>query len=128
MLGKSVKGYINAKKFESYGTAFKSFATGLIIIAGALWVLSTIDEKALQRGVLALTAMSTLIIIMALVFSRLDGIQPLKALPVIITLSMLLGKLVTIMLLTSLLSPAKFAQGMIAVSAFLQNFADNALI
>lgn len=117
-LGKSVKGYINAKKFEAYGTAFKSFATGLIIIAGALWVLSTIDEKALQRGVLALTAMSTLIIIMALVFSRLDGIQPLKALPVIITLSMLLGKLVTIMLVTSLLSPAKFAQGMIAVKAF----------
>lgn len=118
MLGKSVKGYINAKKFESYGTAFKSFATGLIIVAGALWVLSTIDEKALKRSVLALTAMSTLIIIMALVFSRLDGIQPLKALPVIITLSMLLGKLVTIMLLTSLLSPAKFAQGMIAVKAF----------
>ena len=118
MLGKSVKGYINAKKFESYGTAFKSFATGLIIIAGALWVLSTIDEKALQRGVLALTAMSTLIIIMALVFSRLDGIQPLKALPVIITLSMLLGKLVTIMLVTSLLSPAKFKRGLIAVNAF----------
>ena len=118
MLGKSVKGYINAKKFESYGTAFKSFATGLIIVAGALWVLSTIDEKALKRSVLALTAMSTLIIIMALVFSRLDGIQPLKALPVIITLSMLLGKLVTIMLITSLLSPAKFAQGMIAVKAF----------
>lgn len=118
MLGKSVKGYINAKKFESYGTAFKSFATGLIIVAGALWVLSTIDEKALKRSVLALTAMSTLIIIMALVFSRLDGIQPLKALPVIITLSMLLGKLVTIMLVTSLLSPAKFAQGMIAVKAF----------
>ena len=118
MLGKSVKGYINAKKFESYGTAFKSFATGLIIIAGALWVLSTIDERALQRGVLALTTMSALIIIMAYVFSKLDGIQPLKALPVIITLSMLLGKLITIMLITSLLSPAKFAQGMIAVVAF----------
>ena len=118
MLGKSVKGYINAKKFESYGAAFKSFATGLIIIAGALWVLSTIDEKALQRGVLALTTMSALIIIMAFVFSKLDGIQPLKALPVIITLSMLLGKLVTVMLVSSLLSPEKFAQGIIAVSAF----------
>lgn len=118
MLGKSVKGYINAKKFESYGAAFKSFAIGLIIIAGALWVLSTIDESALQRGVLALTTMSALIIIMAFVFSKLDGIQPLKALPVIITLSMLLGKLVTVMLISSLLSPEKFAQGMIAVSAF----------
>ena len=117
-LGKSVKGYINAKKFESYGAAFKSFAIGLIIIAGALWVLSTIDESALQRGVLALTTMSALIIIMAFVFSKLDGIQPLKALPVIITLSMLLGKLVTVMLISSLLSPEKFAQGMIAVSAF----------
>lgn len=118
MLGKSVKGYINAKKFESYGAAFKSFAIGLIIIAGALWVLSTIDENALQRGVQALATMSALIIIMAFVFSKLDGIQPLKALPVIITLSMLLGKLVTVMLISSLLSPEKFAQGMIAVSAF----------
>lgn len=118
MLGKSVKGYINAKKFESYGAAFKSFATGLIIIAGALWVLSTIDEKALQRGVTALATMSALIIVMAFVFSKLDGIQPLKALPVIITLSMLLGKLVTVMLICSLLSPEKFGQGMIAVSAF----------
>lgn len=118
MLGKSVKGYINAKKFESYGAAFKSFAIGLIIIAGALWVLSTIDEGALQRGVTALATMSALIIIMAFVFSKLDGIQPLKALPVIITLSMLLGKLVTVMLVSSLLSPEKFAQGMIAVSAF----------
>lgn len=118
MLGKSVKGYINAKKFESYGTAFKSFATGLIIVAGALWVLSTIDENALQRGAQALATMSALIIIMAFVFSKLDGIQPLKALPVIITLSMLLGKLVTVMLISSLLSPEKFAQGMIAVSAF----------
>lgn len=118
MLGKSVKGYINAKKFESYGAAFKSFAIGLIIIAGALWVLSTIDENALQRGVQALATMSALIIIMAFVFSKLDGIQPLKALPVIITLSMLLGKLVTVMLVSSLLSPEKFAQGMIAVSAF----------
>lgn len=118
MLGKSVKGYINAKKFESYGAAFKSFAIGLIIIAGALWVLSTIDESALQRGVTALATMSALIIIMAFVFSKLDGIQPLKALPVIITLSMLLGKLVTVMLISSLLSPEKFAQGMIAVSAF----------
>lgn len=118
MLGKSVKGYINAKKFESYGAAFKSFAVGLIIIAGALWVLSTIDEKALKRGVLALTAMSILIILMALVFSKLNGIQPLKALPVIITLSMLLGKLVTIMLVSSLLNPEKFARGMVAVTAF----------
>lgn len=118
MLGKSVKGYINAKKFESYGAAFKSFAIGLIIIAGALWVLSTIDESALQRGVTALATMSALIIVMAFVFSKLDGIQPLKALPVIITLSMLLGKLVTVMLVSSLLSPEKFAQGMIAVSAF----------
>lgn len=118
MLGKSVKGYINAKKFESYGAAFKSFAIGLIIIAGALWVLSTIDENALQRGVQALATMSALIIVMAFVFSKLDGIQPLKALPVIITLSMLLGKLVTVMLISSLLSPEKFAQGMIAVSAF----------
>lgn len=118
MLGKSVKGYINAKKFESYGAAFKSFAIGLIIIAGALWVLSTIDEKALQRGVTTLATMSALIIIMAFVFSKLDGIQPLKALPVIITLSMLLGKLVSVMLISSLLSPEKFAQGMIAVSAF----------
>lgn len=118
MLGKSVKGYINAKKFESYGAAFKSFAIGLIIIAGALWVLSTIDESALQRGVTALATMSALIIIMAFVFSKLDGIQPLKALPVIITLSMLLGKLVTVMLISSLLSPEKFAQGIIAVSAF----------
>lgn len=118
MLGKSVKGYINAKKFESYGAAFKSFAVGLIIIAGALWVLSTIDESALQRGVTALATMSALIIVMAFVFSKLDGIQPLKALPVIITLSMLLGKLVTVMLVSSLLSPEKFAQGMIAVSAF----------
>lgn len=118
MLGKSVKGYINAKKFESYGAAFKSFAIGLIIIAGALWVLSTIDESALQRGVTALATMSALIIIMAFVFSKLDGIQPLKALPVIITLSMLLGKLVTVMLISSLLSPEKFVQGMIAVSAF----------
>ena len=118
MLGKSVKGYINAKKFESYGAAFKSFAIGLIIIAGALWVLSTIDENALQRGVQALATMSALIIIMAFVFSKLDGIQPLKALPVIITLSMLLGKLVTVMLVSSLLSPEKFAQGMIAVGAF----------
>ena len=118
MLGKSVKGYINAKKFESYGAAFKSFAIGLIIIAGALWVLSTIDEKALQRGVTTLATMSALIIIMAFVFSKLDGIQPLKALPVIITLSMLLGKLVSVMLISSLLSPEKFVQGMIAVSAF----------
>ena len=118
MLGKSVKGYINAKKFESYGAAFKSFAIGLIIIAGALWVLSTIDENALQRGVQALATMSALIIVMAFVFSKLDGIQPLKALPVIITLSMLLGKLVTVMLISSLLSPEKFVQGMIAVSAF----------
>lgn len=118
MLGKSVKGYINAKKFESYGAAFKSFAIGLIIIAGALWVLSTIDESALQRGVQALATMSALIIIMAFVFSKLDGIQPLKALPVIITLSMLLGKLVAVMLVSSLLSPEKFAQGMVAVVAF----------
>ena len=118
MLGKSIKGYLNAKKFESYGVAFKSFATGLIIIAGALWVLSTIDEKALQRGVTTLAAMSALIIIMAFVFSKLNGIQPLKALPVIITLSMLLGKLVTVMLLSSLLSPEKFKQGMTAVGAF----------
>lgn len=117
-LGKSVKGYINAKKFESYGVAFKSFATGLIIVAGALWVLSTIDEKALQRGVTALATISALIIVMAFVFSKLDGIQPLKALPVIITLSMLLGKLVTVMLVSSLLSPEKFEQGMIAVGAF----------
>ena len=118
MLGKSIKGYLNAKKFESYGVAFKSFATGLIIIAGALWVLSTIDEKALQRGVITLAVMSALIITMAFVFSKLNGIQPLKALPVIITLSMLLGKLVTVMLLSSLLSPEKFKQGMTAVSAF----------
>ena len=118
MLGKSVKGYINAKKFESYGAAFKSFAIGLIIVAGALWVLSTIDEKALQRGVTTLATMSALIIVMAFVFSKLDGIQPLKALPVIITLSMLLGKLVSVMLISSLLSPEKFEQGMIAVGAF----------
>ncbi len=117
-LGKSVKGYINAKKFESYGAAFKSFATGLIIVAGALWVLSTIDEKALQRGVTTLATMSALIIVMAFVFSKLNGIQPLKALPVIITLSMLLGKLVSVMLISSLLSPEKFEQGMIAVGAF----------
>lgn len=117
-LGKSVKGYINAKKFESYGAAFKSFATGLIIVAGALWVLSTIDEKALQRSTITLATMSALIIIMAFVFSKLDGIQPLKALPVIITLSMLLGKLVTVMLVCSLLSPESFTRGMIAVTAF----------
>lgn len=118
MLGKSIKGYINAKKFEAYGAAFKSFATGLLIVAGALWVLSTIDEKALQRGVTTLAVMSALIIVMAFVFSKLNGIQPLKALPVIITLSMLLGKLVTVMLLSSLLSPEKFNQGMTAVKAF----------
>ena len=118
MLGKSIKGYINAKKFEAYGAAFKSFATGLLIVAGALWVLSTIDEKALQRGVTTLAVMSALIIIMAFVFSKLNGIQPLKALPVIITLSMLLGKLVVVMLLSSLLSPEKFNQGMTAVKAF----------
>ena len=118
MLGKSIKGYINAKKFEAYGAAFKSFATGLLIVAGALWVLSTIDEKALQRGVTTLAVMSALIIVMAFVFSKLNGIQPLKALPVIITLSMLLGKLVVVMLLSSLLSPEKFKQGMTAVTAF----------
>lgn len=118
MLGKSIKGYINAKKFEAYGAAFKSFATGLLIVAGALWVLSTIDEKALQRGVTTLAVMSALIIVMAFVFSKLNGIQPLKALPVIITLSMLLGKLVVVMLLSSLLSPEKFNQGMTAVKAF----------
>lgn len=118
MLGKSVKGYINAKKFESYGAAFKSFAIGLLIVAGALWILSTIDEKALQRSTITLATMSALIIIMAFVFSKLDGIQPLKALPVIITLSMLLGKLVTVMLVCSLLSPERFTRGMIAVGAF----------
>lgn len=118
MLGKSVKGYINAKKFESYGAAFKSFAVGLLIVAGALWVLSTIDEKALQRSTITLATMSALIIVMAFVFSKLDGIQPLKALPVIITLSMLLGKLVAVMLVCSLLSPESFTRGMIAVGAF----------
>ena len=118
MLGKTVKSYINAKKFEAYGQAFKSFATGLLILAGAMWVLSTIDEEALYRGITTLATLSALIIVMAFVFSKLDGIQPLKALPVIITLSMLLGKLVSVMLISSLLSPEKFAQGMIAVIAF----------
>lgn len=118
MLGKTVKSYLNAKKFEAYGQAFKSFATGLLILAGAMWVLSTIDEEALYRGITTLATLSALIIVMAFVFSKLDGIQPLKALPVIITLSMLLGKLVSVMLVTSLLSPEKFAQGIIAVGAF----------
>lgn len=118
MLGKTVKKYIDAKKFEAYGQAFKSFATGLLILAGAMWVLSTINEDALYRGITTLATLSSLIIVMAFVFSKLDGIQPLKALPVIITLSMLLGKLVSVMLISSLLSPEKFEQGMIAVGAF----------
>lgn len=118
MLGKTIKGYINAKKFEAYGQAFKSFATGLIILAGAMWVLSTIDEDALYRGINTLATLSALIIVMAFVFSKLSGIQPLKALPVIITLSTLLTKLASIMLLCSLLSPEKFEQGMSAVGAF----------
>ena len=118
MLGNTVKKYIDAKKFEAYGQAFKSFATGLLILAGAMWVLATINEDALYRGITTLATLSSLIIVMAFVFSKLDGIQPLKALPVIITLSMLLGKLVSVMLISSLLSPEKFAQGMIAVIAF----------
>lgn len=118
MLGKTVKSYINAKKFEAYGAAFKSFATGLLILTGAMWVLSTIDEEALYRGITTLATLSALIIIMAFVFSKLDGIQPLKALPVIITLSLLLSKLASVMLMSSLLSPEKFWQGMIAVKAF----------
>lgn len=118
MLGKTVKSYINAKKFEAYGQAFKSFATGLLILAGAMWVLSTIEEDALYRGMVTLTILSSSIIVMTYVFSKLNGIQPLKALPVIITLSMLLGKLVSVMLVSSLLSPEKFWQGIIAVEAF----------
>lgn len=118
MLGKTVKSYINAKKFEAYGQAFKSFATGLLILAGAMWALSTIDEGSLYRGITTLATLSALIIVMAFVFSKLDGIQPLKALPVIITLSVLLAKLAAIMAMCALLSPEKFEQGMSAVGAF----------
>lgn len=117
-LGKSVKGYINAKKFESYGAAFKSFATGLLILAGAMWVLSTIDEKAIWRSTIVLTIMAVLIAGMAAVFSKLDGIQPLKALPVIITLSILLTKLMLIMGICALLKPAQFNRGIAAVTVF----------
>ena len=117
-LGKSVKGYINAKKFESYGAAFKSFATGLLILAGAMWVLSTIDEKAIWRSTIVLTIMAALIAGMAAVFSKLNGIQPLKALPVIITLSILLTKLMLIMGICALLKPAQFNRGIAAVTVF----------
>ena len=117
-LGKSVKGYINAKKFESYGAAFKSFATGLLILAGAMWVLSTIDEKAIWRSTIVLTIMAVLIAGMAAVFSKLNGIQPLKALPVIITLSILLTKLMLIMGICALLKPAQFNRGIAAVTVF----------
>ena len=118
MLGKSVKGYINAKKFESYGAAFKSFATGLLILAGAMWVLSTIDEKAIWRSTIVLTIMAVLIAGMAAVFSKLNGIQPLKVLPVIITLSILLTKLMLIMGICALLKPAQFNRGIAAVTVF----------
>lgn len=116
-LGKSLKGYINAKKMEAYGTTFKSFATGLLILAGALWVMSTIDGKSLDKSVQILATLSALIIVLAFVFSKLQGLKPLSVLGVIIGLSLLLTKMAAVLVICSLLAPEKVKQGIITVTA-----------
>ena len=116
-LGKSLKGYINAKKFAEYGNAFKSFAAGMLLIAASLWVLSGVDADSMKRSIVAMSAMGALIIVLAFVFSKLQGIKPLSVLGVIIGLSLLLTKMAMVLVICSLLSPNKAKQGILCVTA-----------